>query len=193
MIVVSLFALGACGKKSGNPSGKSISGAGASFPFPLYSLWAYRYQKAKGVQITYQSVGSGAGIAQIKKKTVDFGASDKPLKAAELKKYGLLQFPMAMGGVVPVVNIPGINGESLRLTGDVLAKIFLGEIDKWDHAAIAAINPGVKLPSLAIKVVHRADGSGTTWIFTNYLAKVSGDWKRKVGNGKSVKWPVGVG
>ena len=171
----------------------TINGAGATFPYPVYGQWAWLYNKDTGVKLNYQSIGSGGGIRQIKAKTVDFGASDAPLKAEELNEAGLLQFPMIMGGVVPVVNVPGIVAGQLKLSGSTLADIFLGKITKWSDAAIAKENPGVALPDSAITVVYRADGSGTTWIFTNYLSKVSGTWKDSVGNAKSVKWPNGVG
>ena len=174
-------------------AGTTVNGAGASFPAPLYGKWTYTYNQASGNTFNYQSVGSGAGIAQIKAKTVDFGASDDPLKPAVLDESGLMQFPMVMGGVVPIVNLPGVKGGELKLTGPVLANIFLGKIAKWDDAAIKDLNPGLSLPSIPITVVHRSDGSGTTWIFTNYLAKVSEDWKNGPGNDKDVKWPVGIG
>jgi phosphate transport system substrate-binding protein len=171
----------------------AISGAGATFPYPVYAKWAEAYQKETGVKMNYQSIGSGGGIKQIKAKTVDFGASDAPLKAEELDQAGLMQFPMVMGGVVPVVNVPGIKAGDLKLSSELMADIFLGKIKKWNDAAIKKINPGLNLPDRAISVVHRADGSGTTWIFTNYLSKVSKEWKEKVGNNKSVSWPTGVG
>jgi len=174
-------------------AGKTINGAGATFPYPVYAQWAYQYNKVTGVQLNYQSIGSGGGIKQIKAKTVDFGASDAPLKAEELDKEGLLQFPMIMGGVVPVVNLQGIDAGKLKLSADNLAAIFLGEITKWNDARIAADNKGLNLPDLDITVVHRADGSGTTWVFTNYLTKVSKSWAEKVGNNKAVQWPAGVG
>ncbi len=174
-------------------AGKTINGAGATFPYPVYGQWAYQYNKETGVQLNYQSIGSGGGIKQIKAKTVDFGASDAPLEAAELDKEGLLQFPMIMGGVVPVVNLPGIETGKVRLSAATLAAIFLGEITKWNDPRIAADNKGVDLPTLDITVVHRADGSGTTWIFTNYLSKVSKTWSEKIGNNKAVQWPAGVG
>ena len=176
-----------------NGAETTINGAGATFPAPVYSSWTYKYKEKTGTRINYQAVGSGAGIAQIKAKTVDFGASDEPLEKEELNKYGLTQFPMLMGGVVPVVNIPGVESGKLQLTPKVLADIFLGKIKKWDDAAIASVNSGLKLPSMPITVVYRSDGSGTTWIFTNYLSKISQDWANGPGNGKSVKWPVGVG
>ena len=172
---------------------KVISGAGATFPYPIYAQWADAYYKTTGVKLNYQSIGSGGGIAQIKAKTVDFGASDAPLKKEELDQAGLIQWPMIMGGVVPVVNIKGVAAGQINLTPDVLADIFLGKIAKWNDPAIAKANPGAKLPDKAITVVHRSDGSGTTWIFTNYLDKVSPDWHAKVGTDKSVAWPTGVG
>ncbi len=170
-----------------------INGAGATFPYPLYSKWAYEYNKSTGLKMNYQSIGSGGGIKQIKAKTVDFGASDAPLTAKDLDESGLIQFPMAIGGVVPVVNIEGIAPGQLKLTGEALAEIYLGNITKWNDKRIAAINPGTKLPDETISVVHRADGSGTTWIFTNYLDKVSKNWHDKAGFGTAVNWPIGVG
>lgn len=179
-----------CGKGS---SRARLNGAGASFPYPVYAQWAHRYHKLKGVRVNYQSIGSGGGIAQIKARTVDFGASDAPLSPKELDAAGLIQFPMVMGGVVPVINVPGVGAGQLKLSAALLARIFEGKIKKWNDAAVAGLNPGVKLPAKAIHVVHRADGSGTTWIFTNYLSKVSPAWKKKVGTGKAVAWPTGVG
>lgn len=170
-----------------------INGAGATFPYPLYSKWAYEYNKKTGVTLNYQSIGSGGGIKQIKAKTVDFGATDAPLTAKDLDESGLIQFPMAIGGVVPVVNIEGVASGQLKLTGETLADIYSGEITKWNDRRVADINPGVKLPDEQITVVHRADGSGTTWIFTNYLDKASRPWHDKVGFGTAVNWPVGVG
>jgi phosphate transport system substrate-binding protein len=170
-----------------------ISGAGATFPYPIYAKWADAYKKETGNGLNYQSIGSGGGIKQIKANTVTFGASDQPLKADELDKAGLVQWPMVMGGIVPVVNIDGVKAGDLDLDGDTLAKIFLGTITQWDDAAIVKLNPKVKLPSAAIAVVHRSDGSGTTFNFTNYLSKVSADWKSKVGENSSVEWPVGIG
>jgi len=172
---------------------QEVTGAGASFPAPLYSRWAADYNKATGVRINYQSVGSGAGLRQIRGKTVDFGASDMPLTDDELKKDGLVQFPTVIGGVVPVINIKGIETRQLRLTGALLADIYLGKITKWNDAALAKLNPDLKLPDLQIAVVRRADGSGTTFIFTNYLSKASGEWKSKVGEGTAVNWPTGAG
>jgi phosphate transport system substrate-binding protein len=170
-----------------------ISGAGATFPYPVYAKWAEAYKQKTGVGMNYQSIGSGGGIKQIEAKTVDFGASDKPLEPKELDANGLLQFPMIMGGVVPVVNIEGIAAGQLKLSGAVLANIYLGTVKKWDDAAIKALNPGVKLPDRAISVVHRSDGSGTTFIFTHYLSEVSPAWKKSVGEDASVAWPTGVG
>jgi phosphate transport system substrate-binding protein len=171
----------------------SLNGAGATFPYPVYSQWAHKYHQTTGVKVNYQSIGSGGGIAQIKAKTVDFGASDEPLKPEALQEDGLIQFPMLVGGVVPVVNLPGIAAGQMRLTPEVLAKIFLGKITRWDDPAIKNLNNEIALPPLNITVVRRADGSGTTWIFTTYLAKLSPEWKEKVGAGKAVSWPAGVG
>ena len=167
-----------------------ITGAGATFPYPIYAKWAEAYKQKTGVGLNYQSIGSGGGIKQIRAKTVDFGASDAPLKAEELAKDGLIQFPMVMGGVVPVVNIDGVQPGQMKLTGAVLADIYLGKISKWNDPRIASLNPNLRLPDQAITVVHRADGSGTTFIFTNYLSKVSNEWKDKVGNNASVSWPA---
>ena len=172
---------------------QEATGAGASFPAPLYSKWAADYNKATGVKINYQSVGSSAGIKQIEAKTVDFGASDEPLKDEELAKKGLVQFPTVSGGIVPVVNIKGIQPGQLKLTGQVLGDIYLGKISKWNDEAIKALNPGVNLPDATIAPVRRADGSGTTFGFTNYLSKVNAEWKEKVGEGKAVNWPTGAG
>jgi len=170
-----------------------ITGAGATFPYPIYAKWASAYKEKTGVGMNYQSIGSGGGIKQIKARTVDFGASDAPLKPEELSEAGLMQFPMVMGGVVPVYNLPGITAGQIKLTPAVLADIFLKKIDKWNDPAIAKLNPGVNLPDDTISVVHRSDGSGTTFIFTNYLSKVSPEWKSAVGEGTAVKWPTGVG
>ena len=170
-----------------------ITGAGASFIYPVMSKWSADYNNATGNKVNYQSIGSGGGIAQIKASTVDFGSSDAPLKPEELAQAGLAQFPSVIGGVVPVVNLAGIEPGTLRFNGTVLADIFLGKIAKWDDAAIAALNPGVTLPSQRITVVHRSDGSGTTFNFVNYLSKVSPEWKSQVGEGTAVKWPAGVG
>ena len=172
---------------------QEATGAGASFPAPLYAKWAADYHKATGVKINYQSVGSGAGLRQIEAKTVDFGASDAPLKDEDLAKKGLVQFPTVIGGVVPVVNIAGIGPGQLKLTGQVLGDIYLGKVTKWNDPAIAAVNAGLKLPDAAIAVVRRADGSGTSFLFTHYLSKVNADWKDKVGEGTAVNWPTGAG
>ena len=174
-------------------SAQQIDGAGATFPYPLYAKWAEAFNAATGIKMNYQSIGSGGGIKQIKSKTVDFGASDMPLPVEELKESGLVQFPMVMGGVVPVINVKGIEPGQLKLTGPVLADIFLGKIKKWNDAPVAALNPGLALPNQAIAVVHRSDGSGTTFIFADYLSKVSPEWKEKVGASTSVKWPTGLG
>jgi phosphate transport system substrate-binding protein len=170
-----------------------MTGAGATFPYPIYAKWADMYKKSTGNGLNYQSVGSGAGIKQIKSKTVDFGASDMPLKAEELTAEGLVQFPAIMGGVVLVVNLEGVAPGQLKLTGPVVADIYLGKITKWNAPEIAALNPGVKLPAEDITVVHRADGSGTSFLFTDYLSKTSPDFKAKVGAGTAVKWVLGVG
>ena len=170
-----------------------ISGAGATFPYPIYAKWADAYKKETNIGMNYQSIGSGGGIKQIEAKTVTFGATDAPLKGEELDKNGLVQFPMVMGGIVPAVNLDGIKPGDLVLDGPTVAKIFLGQVKSWDDPAIAKLNPSVKLPKLAIAVVHRSDGSGTTFNFTDYLAKVSPDWKSKVGSNTAVEWPVGIG
>ena len=172
---------------------QDVTGAGATFPAPIYAKWADAYHKANGARINYQSVGSGAGIRQIKAKTVDFGASDMPLSDADLAKDGMVQFPTVIGGVVPVVNIKGIQPGQIKLTGPVLGDIYLGKITRWNDAALTAINPGVPLPDAAISVVRRADGSGTTFIFTNYLSKVNPEWKARAGEGTAVNWPTGAG
>jgi phosphate transport system substrate-binding protein len=170
-----------------------ITGAGSTFIFPVLSKWADAYKKDNGAGVNYQSIGSGAGIKQIQAKTVTFGATDAPLKADQLEKDGFAQWPMIMGAIVPVVNVDGVKAGDMTLDGDTLAKIYLGTITKWDDPAIKKLNPNVNLPSAAISVVHRADGSGTTFNFTDYLSKVSADWKSKVGSGTAVEWPVGVG
>ena len=170
-----------------------ISGAGATFPYPIYGKWADAYKKETGVGLNYQSIGSGGGIKQIEARTITFGATDAPLKGEELDKNGLVQFPMVMGGIVPVVNLEGVKAGDLVLDGPTLAKIFLGEIKTWDDPALKKLNPNVKLPSTAIAVVHRSDGSGTTFNFAYYLAQVSDEWKSKVGYNTSVEWPVGIG
>jgi len=193
IIAAAMMVAGVMGAASAASAAATINGAGATFPFPVYSQWAHDYNKETGVKLNYQAIGSGGGIKQIKAKTVDFGASDAPLKAAELDKFGLMQFPMIMGGVVPVVHIKGIKAGQLKLSASNLADIYLGKITKWNDARITANNKGLKLPAQDITVVHRADGSGTTWIFTNYLTKVSADWAKTLGNAKAVAWPVGLG
>ena len=170
-----------------------ITGAGATFPFPIYSKWADAYKKETGNGLNYQSIGSGGGIKQIEAKTVTFGATDMPLKMEQLEKDGLIQWPMVMGAIVPVVNLEGVKPGELVFDGDTLANIYLGKITKWDDPAIKKLNPNVKLPAEAITVVRRSDGSGTTFNFTDYLSKVSPDWKSKVGSGTAVEWPTGVG
>ncbi len=170
-----------------------ITGAGATFPYPVLSQWSTDYSASTGIKVNYQSIGSGGGIAQIKAATVDFGASDKPLDPDELAQSGLAQFPIVIGGVVPVVNIEGVEPGKVKLTGAVIADIFLGKVTKWSDPAIAALNPGLKVGDAAISVVHRSDGSGTTFNFSDYLSKVSDEWKSKVGEGTSIQWPVGVG
>lgn len=178
-----------------SPAGASeiLNGAGATFPYPVYSAWAYNYHKATGVKLNYQSIGSGGGQRQIAERTVDFGATDDPLPPDKLQKDNLFQFPAVIGGVVPVINIRGIKDGQIRLEPNTLCRIFLGEIARWDDPAVAALNPALKLPQSNITVVHRSDGSGTTAIFTNYLAEVCPGWKTKVGAGKAVKWPAGIG
>ena len=172
----------------------TLTGAGASFPAPVYQKWTYSYsQENPGTQVTYQSMGSGAGINQIKAGTVDFAGSDNPLTLEQQKEAGLVQVPMLTGGVVVIVNLPGVKDGQLKLSKDVLSRIYLGEITTWNDPAIKAINPGLRLPKMKITVVRRADSSGTSFIFTNYLSKISADWKEKVGQGSSVKWPVGIG
>ncbi len=170
-----------------------ITGAGATFPFPIYSKWADAYKKETGNGLNYQSIGSGAGIKQIQAKTVTFGATDAPLKPEQLEKDGLVQWPMVMGAIVPVVNLEGVKPGELVLSGELLGDIYLGKITKWNDPALAKLNPDLKLPDQAMAVVHRSDGSGTTFIFTNYLSKVSPEWKEKVGENTAVEWPVGLG
>ena len=172
---------------------QDVTGAGATFPAPLYAKWADAYNKAVGARINYQSVGSGAGLRQIRGKTVDFGASDMPLTDADLAKDGLIQFPTVIGGVVPVLNVKGLTAGQVRMTGQVLGDIYLGKVTRWNDPALVALNPGVPLPDSAIAEVRRADGSGTTFIFTNYLSKVNAEWKSKVGEGSAVNWPTGAG
>jgi phosphate transport system substrate-binding protein len=170
-----------------------ITGAGATFPFPIYAKWAEAYKAASGIGLNYQSIGSGGGIRQIRAKTVDFGATDAPVKGEELTRDGMLQFPMVMGGVVPALNIQGIGQRGLRLTGPLLGEIFLCNVKKWNDPKIVALNPGVTLPDATINVVYRSDGSGTTFVWTEYLSMVSDEWKTKIGTNTSVQWPVGVG
>ena len=174
-------------------SAADISGAGATFPYPIYAKWADAYKKETGVGLNYQSIGSGGGIKQIQAKTVVFGATDAPLTGAELDKGSLVQFPMVMGGIVPVFNLPGVGPGEVVIDGPTLARIFLGQVKSWDDTALKKLNPNAKLPSQAIAVVHRSDGSGTTFNFTDYLSKASPDWKSKVGSATAVEWPVGIG
>jgi phosphate transport system substrate-binding protein len=176
-----------------NAQASDITGAGATFPYPIYAKWADAYRKQTGTGLNYQSIGSGGGIKQIGAKTVDFGASDMPLTPADLEKGGLMQFPTVIGGAIPAVNIKGIKPGELKLSGEVIADIYLGKITKWNDPAIVKLNPGLALPATDVNVVHRSDGSGTTFIWSNYLSKVSPEWKSKVGEGTSVNWPVGVG
>ncbi len=171
----------------------TVSGAGASFPAPIYSKWAGAYQGVAGFKLNYQSIGSGGGIAQIKARTVAFGATDAPLKMPDLNKFGLAQFPTVIGGVVPVINVPGVASGQLVLDGATLANIYLGKVTNWSDPAIKALNPGVNLPNKAIAVVHRSDGSGTTFVFATYLSRVSNEWKTNVGANTSVDWPLGIG
>jgi phosphate transport system substrate-binding protein len=185
--------LAICALSSASALAVNITGAGATFPYPIYAKWADAYRKTTGIGMNYQSIGSGGGIKQITAKTVDFGASDMPMMPEDLDKNGLIQFPAIMGGVVPVFNLKGIRSGDIRLSGPLLADIFLGKVKKWNDASIQALNKKLALPDVAITVVHRSDGSGTTFIFANYLSKVSADWKSAVGEGTSVKWPVGVG
>jgi len=192
-LVHALMAVGVVAATITPVAAAEISGAGATFPYPIYAKWADSYKKETGIGLNYQSIGSGGGIKQIKAKTVTFGASDAPLKGADLEKFGLAQFPMVMGGIVPVVNLEGIKPGALVIDGPTLAKIFMGEIKKWNDPALAKLNAGVKLPNQAIAIVHRSDGSGTTYNFTYYLADVSPMWKKKVGNATAVQWPVGIG
>ncbi len=184
--IAALFAIGSA-------QAADITGAGASFPAPVYSKWADAYNKATSNRVNYQSIGSGGGMKQIEAKTVDFGASDAPLKPEELEAKGLVQFPTVIGGIVPVFNLPGIEAGKLRLNGQVLGDIFLGKVTKWNDPALIALNPSLKLPDTAIAVVHRADGSGTSFNFTNYLSKVNAEWKAKVGEGTAPNWPLGTG
>jgi phosphate transport system substrate-binding protein len=188
-----LAAAAVLGAMVGPAAAVDISGAGATFPYPIYAKWADTYKKETGVGLNYQSIGSGGGIKQIEARTVTFGATDAPLKGPDLEKNGLVQFPMVMGAIMPVVNIEGLKAGGLVLDGPTLAAIFLGNVKTWDDAAIKKLNPDVKLPAQPIAVVHRSDGSGTTFNFTYYLSEVSPDWKSKVGANTSVEWPVGIG
>jgi phosphate transport system substrate-binding protein len=192
-LVTATAVLGAAGLAGAPALAAEITGAGATFPAPIYARWADAYAKATGNRLNYQPIGSGGGIKQITAKTVDFGASDMPLDPATLEKDGLMQFPTVIGGVVPVVNLTGIKAGDLHLTGAVLADIYLGKVTKWNDKEIGELNPKLSLPAQDIAVVRRADGSGTTFIFTNYLSKVSPEWKQKVGDGTAVQWPVGLG
>ncbi|MGH8161522.1 MAG: phosphate ABC transporter substrate-binding protein PstS, partial [Gammaproteobacteria bacterium] len=189
VLTLALFAVGTAHADGA----KWLTGAGSSLAYPLYSAWADVYHKHSGVAVNYQSIGSGGGIRQIEARTVDFGATDAPLTATQLRAQGLVQFPTALGSVVPTVNLSGITSGELTLSGPVLAAIYLGRIKRWNAPAIVKLNPGLDLPSRPIAVVYRADGSGTTFIFTRYLARVSAAWKRKVGVGKAVAWPTGIG
>jgi phosphate transport system substrate-binding protein len=189
-----LVSAAACSpSKTSAPAAGGISGAGATFPAPLYSAWAAKYKTEAAATLNYQAIGSGGGIKQIEAGTVDFGATDKPLKPEDLDKNGLYQFPTVMGGIVPMVNIPGVEAGKLKLTGPVLADIFLGKITTWNDPAIAALNAGVALPPIPITVVHRSDGSGTSFLFTTYLASQSPEWASKVGASDTVEWPTGLG
>lgn len=178
---------------AGSAQAADITGAGATFPFPIYAKWAEAYKKETGTGLNYQSIGSGGGIRQIKAKTVAFGATDAPLKGEDLTKDGLIQFPTVMGGVVPVVNIAGVEPGKLKLSGEIIAQIYMGDIKKWNDPKIVALNAGVTLPDANINPVYRSDGSGTTFVFTDYLSKVSADWKSKLGTNTAVQWPVGIG
>ena len=193
MLLARTLAAGTLAAACGTVLAQDMTGAGATFPAPIYAKWADAYNKATGARLNYQSIGSGAGIQQIRAKTVDFGASDMPLTDDALAKDGLMQFPTVIGGVVPVVNIKGIAPGQIKLTGQVLGDIYLGKITKWSDPALKALNPGVPLPDEAISPVRRADGSGTSFIFTNYLSKTNPDWKAKVGEGTAVNWPMGAG
>lgn len=196
---VAALAVAACQGSSDNQSapakagGVQVTGAGSTFVYPVLSAWASDYSQQNGTQINYQSIGSGGGISQVKAGTVDFGATDQPLASDELAAAGLAQFPVVIGGIVPVINIAGLDSGKLKLTGPVLADIFAGKIKKWNDTAIVKANPGVTLPSVDIAVVHRSDGSGTTFNFTHYLSQVSATWKAGPGEGKTVSWPSGVG
>lgn len=193
LITGAIAGAAALGMVAGTASAASVTGAGATFPAPIYLKWAATYKGVSGTTINYSSIGSGGGIAQIKAKTVTFGATDAPLKPDDLAASGLVQFPTVIGGVVPIINVAGIKPGQLTLNGDTVSRIFLGDISRWDDPAIAALNPGVKLPNQAIAVVHRSDGSGTSFIWTNYLSKVNPTWADRVGFATAVDWPVGIG
>lgn len=186
-------ALGGLAVLAGAAGAENFTGAGATFPAPVYSAWAQAYKTATGNELNYQAIGSGGGIRQIKAKTVDFGASDKPLQPEELNAAGLMQFPTVIGGVVPIINVKGVNPGRLRLTGSLLAEIYMGHITRWNDPQIARINPQIRMPALPITVVHRSDGSGTSFIFTSYLARKNPGWAQSVGASDSVNWPVGLG
>ena len=192
-ILVSVLAASLAPLLAADASAADATGAGASFVYPVMSQWSADYHAATGNTVNYQSIGSSGGIAQIKAGTVNFGSSDKPLPPAELAEHGLAQFPSVIGGVVPVVNVAGVESGAMKLTGELLADIFLGNVERWNDPRIAALNGGLQLPDSKITVVHRSDGSGTTFNFVNYLSKVSADWKAEVGEGTSVKWPTGIG
>jgi len=192
-LAAALAACGSNGSQGNSASGSQITGAGSTFVYPVLSAWASDYKKQGGVNINYQSIGSGGGVAQVKAGTVDFGATDQPLASDDVAKSNLAQFPIVIGGIVPVVNVPGIKAGQLRLTGPLLADIFAGKVKTWNDPAIAKVNPGVSLPSTSIALVHRSDGSGTTFNFTHYLSQVSPTWKAGPGEGKTVAWPGGVG
>jgi len=199
ILIVCILLLTAIGCQSGTEidegewSSVTLEGAGASFPYPIYSAWAFEFEEITGLRINYQSVGSGAGVSSIQSKTVDFGASDAPLEAEELDEYGLLQFPMIIGGVVPVINVEGIGFGELKLSEEALAGIFLGQITRWNDPVITEANPGMAIPDEPLTVIHRADGSGTTWIFSGYMSAISSEWEETVGTGKALEWPVGMG
>lgn len=188
LIIILILLLSGCGGDD-----QRIYGAGATFPYPVYDRWGEKYNELTGTELIYDAVGSSKGVQSIKDGVVDFGASDAPLQLQELEQEGLIQFPMVIGGVVPVINLPGVGANQLQLTGEVLALIYLGEITQWNDPAIITVNEGLQLPEKEITVVHRSEGSGTSWIFTNYLSQVSSQWQDQIGIGKSVIWPVGVG